>query len=38
MRESDGEVVLRLVADNVFEREQIIALSTNDGTTDGELE
>ena len=38
MRESDGVVVLRLVADNVFERGQFIALSTNDGTTDGEIE
>ena len=38
MRESDGEVVLRLVADNMFEREQVIRLSTNDGTTDGKIE
>ena len=38
VRESDGVVELRLVAGNVFERRQVIRLSTNDGTTDGEIE
>ena len=38
MRESDGVVVLRLVASNVFNREKVIRLSTNDGTTNGEIE
>ena len=36
--ESTGVVELRLVADNVFEEEQFIHLSAEDGTTNSETE
>ena len=38
MAESAGVVELRLVADNVFEREQFIDLSAEDGTANSETE
>ena len=38
MPESAGVVELRLVADNVFEREQFIDLSAVDGTANSETE
>ena len=38
MAESAGVVELRLVADNVFEREQVIDLSAEDGTANSETE